>query len=356
MRLAVVLHELFEHDRPRGHVDAQRERLGREHDLDQPADEQLLDRLLERGQQPGVVRRDAPFQGLTPLPVPEHGQVGLRQVARLLVDDPANLLGLLRRVEPQSRTGRLRDRRVTTRTAEHEHDRGQQGGRVEPLDHVGARGRLEPAVARRAAWAAATAAVAPAAERHVVARELLGLAQHLGVDPRVRLVALEQVEHLVAHQHVLPQRHRPVLVDDDRRVPAHLDQPLAELLGVADRRGQADHLHVLRQVQDDLFPHGAAEPVREVVHLVHHDVRESVQSGRTRVEHVPQHLGGHDDHGRTAVDARVTGEQADLVRPVPRGEVGELLVAQGLDRRGVEALAAAGQGQVHGELAHHRLA
>ena len=149
VRLAVVLHQLLEHDRPGGHVDAQRQRLGREHDLAQAADEQLLDRLLERGQQPGVVRRDAALQRLTPLPEPEHRQVGLGQVPGLRVDDPPDLGGLLRRVEPQPGPRGLRDRRVTARAAEHEHDRGQQAGRVHPLDHVRARRRLEPAVARR---------------------------------------------------------------------------------------------------------------------------------------------------------------------------------------------------------------
>src|SRR5437763_311593 len=80
---------------------------------------------------------------------------------------------------------------------------------------------------------------AAAAERRgrVVAGDVLGAAQQGGVDPqlgaRKGFFPGEEVHELVAHQHVLPQRHRPVLVDDHGGVPADLHQPLAELLGVA---------------------------------------------------------------------------------------------------------------------------
>src|SRR5262249_46381232 len=55
-------------------------------------------------------------------------------------------------------------------------------------------------------------------------------------------------------------------------------------------------------------------------------------------------------------DAVVAGEQPDAAGAVPADEVAVFLVRQGLDRGGVEAFAPPGQGQVHGELAHHRLA
>ena len=50
--LAVELDQPFQHHGAGGHVDAQREGLGGEHRAHQAADEQLLDGLLERGQQP----------------------------------------------------------------------------------------------------------------------------------------------------------------------------------------------------------------------------------------------------------------------------------------------------------------
>ena len=55
VRLAVELDQPLEHHGAGRHVDAQRQGLGGEDGLDQPADEQLLDGLLERRQHPGVV-------------------------------------------------------------------------------------------------------------------------------------------------------------------------------------------------------------------------------------------------------------------------------------------------------------
>jgi hypothetical protein len=54
-RFAVELLELLQDDRPRGHVDTQGERLGREDDLHELALVQVLDDLLECGEQPGMV-------------------------------------------------------------------------------------------------------------------------------------------------------------------------------------------------------------------------------------------------------------------------------------------------------------
>ena len=133
-------------------------------------------------------------------------------------------------------------------------------------------------------------------------------------------------------------------------------EPVAELLGVGDRRRQRDQLHRLGQVDDHFLPDGAAEAVGEVVHLVHDHIAEAEEGLRARVEHVPQHLGGHHDHRGVGVDAVVAGEQADLVRAVAADQVGVLLVGQRLDGRRVEALAALLEGEVDGELADDRLA
>ena len=92
----------------------------------------------------------------------------------------------------------------------------------------------------------------------------------------------EEVEHRLTDHHVLPERHRPVLGDDDLRVTAHLAEPGAELLGVAHGRRQRHDADVGRQVDDDLLPHGAAEAVGEVVDLVHDDPAEPTQGGRAR--------------------------------------------------------------------------
>ena len=136
----------------------------------------------------------------------------------------------------------------------------------------------------------------------------------------------EQVEQLASDHHVLPQRHRSVLGHDDGGVAADGPQPGTELLGVGHGRRQRDHLHRLGQVDDDLLPHGAAEPVGEVVDLVHDDDAEVVQRGAPGIQHVAQDLGGHDDHGGLAVDGRVAREQADPVGAVTGDEVVVLLV------------------------------
>ncbi len=168
--------------------------------------------------------------------------------------------------------------------------------------------------------------------------------------------ALEKIEQPPADQHVLRQRDGSVLVHHDGGVTAYGLDPATELLGVADRRGQADQQHVVGQVQDDLLPHRTAHPVGEEVHLVHHDVGKPLQCSRIRIQHVAQHFGGHHHDVGITVDGLVAGEQSDLVGAVAGHQVVVFLVAQRLDRCGVEALSAGRQGQMHGELAHDRLA
>ncbi|CFJ02915.1 Uncharacterised protein [Mycobacterium tuberculosis] len=186
------------------------------------------------------------------------------------------------------------------------------------------------------------------------------VAQQLAVDLGLPFgfadPVIEQVEHALAHQDVLPQRHRPMLVDHHRGVAPHRLDPTAELLGVAHRRRQADHPHVVGQLQDHLLPHRTPHPVGEEMHLIHHHIGKPLQRRRIRVEHVAQHFGGHHHHRRVAVDRQVTGQQPDLVTAVACCEIGVLLVAQGFQRRGVETFTAGRQRQVHGELADHRLA
>jgi len=193
--------------------------------------------------------------------------------------------------------------------------------------------------------------------RCVTAR--LGELHELGVDAVGRRLParVEEVDELGAHEHVLLERHGPRLGDDDVGVAPHGLQPVAELLGVRHRRAQRDQAHVLGQVDDHFLPHRPAEPVGQVVHLVHDDIREVAQQVAVGVEHVAQHLGGHDHDARARVDVRVAGEQADLAVPVLGDELVVLLVAEGLHGRGVEDLRRRLEhGQEHRELGHDRLA
>ena len=370
VRLAVPLVQFLDDDGPGRHVDAQGQRLGREHHADQAGREQLLDHLLKGGEHPGVVGGDAPLQAGEPFAVAEHGEVLVRDVRGPPLHelgDRGHLIGL---GEPQPGGQALLHGRVAAGPAEDELDSRQQPGPVEPGDDLGPVRRPAPAGARRgrAAAAAARAAprvTAPAAARRTAAagrRDLrlgppipLRHPHQLGVHAGAGRIGEQVIQPAPGH-HVLPQRDRPVLVHDDGDAAAQVVQPVAELLGVADRGRQGHQPHRLRQMDDDLLPHGAAGPVGQVVHLVQDHVTEALEGGRSGVEHVPEHLGGHHHDGRLAVDAVIASEQPDGTAVVAADQVGVLLVGQRLDRGGVEALEPAFQGQVHGELPDHGLA
>ena len=356
--LAVELLELLEHHRTRRHVDAERERLGREDDLQELQLEELLHDLLEGRQHAGVVRRHPALQALEPLPVAEHREVLVAEHPCAFLHDRADLVALGRLGQADAGAEHLAHGLVAARAGEDEDDRGQQVLAVQQLDHLGALDA--PAPLRRLVVPAAVATAAPARRPRgdrppARPREAL----ELGVHPvRRRLPRrVEQVDELRLDEHVLLERHGPVLGHDDVGVAAHGLQPVAELLGVRHRGAQRDEPHLLREVDDDLLPDRAAEPVGEVVHLVHHHVRQPVEQRRVGVEHVPQHLGGHHDDARTRVHVRVTREEADLGRAPLVGELLVLLVAERLDRRRVEDLRARlPHREEDGELGHDRLA
>ena len=169
------------------------------------------------------------------------------------------------------------------------------------------------------------------------------------------VLGYEQVHHAVTDHHVLPQRHRAVLRNNNVRAAAHRIQPRAELLNVRHRSRQGNDVHMLGKVNNRLFPHRATETVRQVVHLIHDHIAQAGQRGRVGVEHVAQHLGGHDDHGCFRVNARIAGEQTHVILTVRAHKVVVFLVAQRLNRGRVERLHAAAQRQVDTELTHNGL-
>ena len=311
-----------------------------------------------------------------------------------LVDAPGNDELFLLGGQPQPGGDALRHGGVAARAGEDEGDGGQQVLPVEAGDDLRAAG-LPDRAARAGllgvvalvplAPLVAAAVAEPSAEVHLALGACHG--QQLGIDleagpvaevrPSARWrtaadvrgpgpggrgdfveggVAGEEVHDLPAHHHVLPERHRPVLGHDDVGLAAHGVQPRAEFLGVGDGGAERGHLDFAGQVDDDLFPDGAAEAVRQVVDLVHDHEAEVGQGAGIGVEHVAEHLGGHHHHRGVAVDAGVAGQQPHPVRAVLVRQFGVLLVAQGLDGGGVERLEAALQGQVDGELPHDRLA
>ena len=85
------LRQLLDHDRASRHVDADRERLGREHDLDQAGDETRLDDLLHRRHHAGVVRSDPGFELAHESVEAEHLEVVGVEPGQPLVDDRSDL-------------------------------------------------------------------------------------------------------------------------------------------------------------------------------------------------------------------------------------------------------------------------
>ena len=74
------------------------------------------------------------------------------------------------------------------------------------------------------------------------------------------------------------------------------------------------------------------------------------------MDHVPQHLGRHDDDAGGGVDGVVPGEQADAAGSVQLAEIGELLVGERLQWGRVIGLDVSLERQVDGVLGHDRLA
>ena len=342
MRFAVELHELLEHDGASGHVDAQRQGLRGEDDLDDSLREQLFDELFELRNHPRVVRGDSEQQSLAKGVIAEDAEVFvgefIAQRFQCRVDDRL----LFPRVQVGACAQVLFDGFVAAVAGEDEHDRRQHRRLGEGRHDLGATGPAEPCSGGTCALRARSS---------VRARGMVeGRIDAVGIAVR------EQVVHPVADQDVVDQRHRPVARRHDRRRSSDLTQPGPEFLDVGHRRRQRHHLHSVRQVDDDLFPDRAAEPVGEVVDFVEDDEAEVRQSRHVVVEHIAQHFGGHDDDRRITSDRCVTGEEPDVLGPMDLGQVVELLVAQRLDRGGVEDPFALTACQLHGKFRDERLA
>lgn len=329
-----------------------------------------------------MVRGDPAAQRLGEIVVAEHAEILVRQVDRTLREHALDLVPLGRFGQPQAGTQALDHRVLAALAGEDEEDGGQQRGRVELLHHIRPeRGevRLARPLLRQVAAAPGLARVV-AEDPVVVARDpdelrvdqvlhvegfLLcriaralgfGLCRHRRTCPGGRGLAGEQIVQALADHHVLEERNGPLLLQHDDGVTADGLEPVAELLGITHRGRQRDHRDRVRQVDDDLFPNRTAGAVGQVVHLVHHHIRQAEQRVRTGVQHVAQHLGGHHHDRRLGVDRVVPGQQADVLTAVPADEIAVLLVAERLDRGGVEALLPALERQVHRELADDGLA
>ena len=127
------------------------------------------------------------------------------------------------------------------------------------------------------------------------------------------IVINEEVVHSIVGEHVLPERNGATFADDDINISPNRPEPFAKFLSVADGRGQRSNGDRLVQVDDDFFPDSPAEPIGQIVNLVHDHMREPVQCVAVGVKHVAQNLGGHDHDGRFAIHGVIAGQQPNVL-------------------------------------------
>ncbi len=280
---------------PGRHVDAQRQRLGGEDDLDQATLEELFDELLEVGEEAGMVHRQ---------PAPERFPI--EQIAIKL-----GFIGILDLLQASS------ERRIDLRFL-------GVGGQVETVDRATCQ-RLAAAASRKDEVDRRQEFAAPKTVDHgeqVVLRWPSQLGEPV-VGRRLRLSSLarltwdaallvEQGIELVAHREPEPKFDWTLghaYGGDVATLQAH---PLRDFLEVADGRGEADELDVRRRLDDDLLPDGAAREVIDVVDFVEDDVADLLQPLRVLINKVAQDLRRHDDDWSAGVDGVLAGDEADV--------------------------------------------
>ncbi len=351
---AAVLGEALDHHRAGRHVDAQRQGLGGEHDLQQAGLEALLHRLAEERDQACMVRRESALQPFEPLVVAEHAQVLVGQRLDATLGDLPDGDALVRVGEAHAVAHDLADRVVACGAAEDEHDRGQHLELAELVHHLGPQGRT----VGQARPASSRLPVGGPAPLQGAAYGLVD-AQPLAAGPPI---VLEQGQHqnLLAfasmHGKVVPQHDRPLALDDHRGVAPHRAQPIPQLTGVVHRRRETDEADLGRRHHQDFLPDAAPVGILNEMDLVEDDRVEALEKVRAGEEHVAQHLGGHDDDGRPRAEGGVPRQQPDVVLAVGGGQLAVLLVGECLERRGVERLAPRRQGAMDRVRRHERLA
>ena len=130
--------------------------------------------------------------------------------------------------------------------------------------------------------------------------------------------------------HVLVEWNRSLFRHNHVGVASYRVKPVTEFLSIGDRGAERNELHIGRQVNDDFFPDCPAETVCQVVDLIHHHIPQALQKRTRCIEHVAEHLGGHDDHSGFWIDTGVPGEKSNFAKSVGGDQLLVLLVGQGL--------------------------
>ena len=158
------------------------------------------------------------------------------------------------------------------------------------------------------------------------------------------------------HEHMLFQWYRTLFRYDQRGFATDGFNPLGKILDIGDRCGKTDYLHILRQVDDDFFPYRTSETVGEIMHFIENHITKRFKRYGMLIQHIAQHFGGHDHNVRFGIDRCVSGQQSNLIRAVLGNQIMILLIAQRLDRRGIESFDVPCLCQIDGEIRCNRLA
>ena len=126
------------------------------------------------------------------------------------------------------------------------------------------------------------------------------------------------------------QRHRTKITEHQTRWTVHLLDPIGELPRIGNGGGQRHQLDRRRTVNDRFFPDGSPLGIIHVMALIEHDRlhigKRIVMLIRFCIQHVAENLGGHHHHPCLAVNAQVTGHQANIFSPKLFTKIAQLLI------------------------------
>ena len=262
----VELAEPFDHDRLGRHVDADRQRLGREDDLEDAQVEALLDGLAERRDHAGMMRCDTRLERRQPAVVAEHVEVLVAERHGATLRDRADEGALLGGGQPHPGIEQASCGLVAAVPAEDEVDRREQPLGVEAFDGLEPAGRDEPGAASSAVGLSLPV---------LVGIEAVTLRIGPAVDQQRHQVVLLGAAVTDEHQRV--EADRPLVLDDGLGGATERGDPLPQLHRVRHRRGQAHEPGVAGCVDQHLLPHRPAVRVLEEVDLVEHDPAQAPQ-------------------------------------------------------------------------------
>ena len=323
----------------RRHVDAERQCLGREDDLDQSALEELFDEFLEVGEEPGVMHGQPTTQGPAVEEIAiELGFIGILDLIQAglhhLVDD--GFLRVAGQIEAVRRAAGQRLAAAAPR--KNEIDRGKKLSMSEAIDD-----RQQVVFGRPPKLGQSPVG------RILALRPLSGLSWN-------RPLLIEQRVELISHGEPESQLDRSLGHADGGDVAPLLTHPARHFLEVADGGREPDEFDVARGLDDDFLPNRTPREIIDVVDLVEDHVVDPLQSLRILVDKVAQDLGGHHDHRRRRIDRVLPGHQPDVSLTMESAVVPKFLVGQRLEWGGVDGAGVRFERAVDGIVGDHRLA